>query len=184
MRPSTRRIVSVVVGLTLGTGVAGAAAGSTPAGGRPKGRIDHPCTLLDASKVAKAFGDPVADPVLDATYLACKYAVGDDPTQAPGGVVSAVQLFPRFAQALPTAPKAFQDQHAVDVLSDFELADVSGLGRAAYMNLTTGALVVLANKKFEFIVAWQPGSVTTPVTKRDQKKLVSLAKQMVARSPR
>jgi hypothetical protein len=178
------RIIHVFLGIALATGIAGASAGSAAAKSKPKGKIDDPCTLLDASKVTKVFGGPVADPVLDTTFLSCTFAVGADPAQTPGGLVSVAQLFPHYGQALPTATKAFQDQHAIDVLSNFELADVNGLGRDAYMNLTNGTLVVLATKKFEFSVAWQPASVTSHVTKRDQKKLVKLAKQMVPRAPK
>ena len=184
MRRTTRRIVGVTTGLMLVAGTTTAAHATAAGKPKPKGKVDDPCTLLDTSKVAKAFGHPVADPALDPIFISCKFAVGDDPTHAPGGTVSVVQLFPHFGQALPTATKAFQDQHAIDVLSNFELADVEGLGKGAYMNLTNGTLVVLANKKFELSVGWQPGSITTPVAKRDQKKLVQLAKQAVARAPR
>jgi hypothetical protein len=179
-----RRILHVIFGVALATGIAGATAGPASAKSTPKGTIDDPCTLLDASKVGKVFGGPVAEPVLDSVFVSCTFAVGEDPTQTPGGLVAVAQLFPHFGQALPTAPSAFQDQHAIDVLSNFELIDVENLGRGAYMNLTNGTLVVLANKKFEFSVAWQPGSATTHVTKKDQKKLVKLAKQAVARAPK
>ncbi len=177
------RIMSVILGLALASGVVSATAGSAAAKSKPKGVLDDPCTLLDASKVAKVFGGPVAEPDLDTVFVSCAYAVGDDPTQEPGGTVNVVQLFPRFGQALSNATDAFQDQHAIDVLSEFELADVEGLGRDAYMNLTSGTLVVLATKKVEISVSWQPGSVTTEVTKADQRKLVKLAKQAVARAP-
>lgn len=179
-----RRIISLILGFALAAAVVGTSAGSALAKAKPKGVIDDPCTLLDASKVEKVFGGPVADPVLDTTFISCAYAVGDDPTQEPGGTVNVVQLFPHFGQALPNATDAFQDQHAIDVLSEYELADINGLGRDAYMNLTNGTLVVLATKKVEISVSWQPGSVTTPVTKSDQKKLVKLAKQAVARAPK
>lgn len=177
-------VLSVILGLGLATGVVTAAAGSAASKAKPKGVLDDPCTLLDASKVEKVFGGPVAEPVLDTVFVSCAYAVGDDPTLAPGGTVNVVQLFPHFGQALPNATDAFQDQHAIDVLSEFELADIEGLGRDAYMNLTTGTLVVLATKKVEISVSWLPGSVKTPVTKSTQKKLVKLAKQAVARAPK
>jgi hypothetical protein len=177
-----RRIVSLFLGLALAAGVVSATAGAAAAKTK-KGVLDDPCTLLDAAKVEKVFGGPVAEPVLDTTFISCAYAVGEDPTQEPGGTVNVVQLFPHFGQALPNATDAFQDQHAIDVLSEYELADINGLGRDAYMNLTTGTLVVLANKKVEISVSWEPGSVKTSVTKADQKKLVKLAKQAVARAP-
>ena len=180
-----RRIISLILRVTLAVAVTtGIAAGTATAKSKPKGKVDDPCTLLDASKVAKVFGGPVGDPVLDSTFVSCTFTVGSDPTQSPGGLVRIAQLFPHFGQALPTATAAFQDQHAIDVLSNFELSDVNGLGRDAYMNLTNGTLVVLPNKKFEFSVAWQPASVSSQVTNQDQKKLVKLAKQIVARSPR
>ena len=178
-----RRIISFFLGLALAAGILSATAGSAAAKTK-KGVLDDPCTLLDASKVEKVFGGPVAEPVLDTIFVSCAYAVGEDPTQEPGGVVNVVQLFPRFGHALPNATDAFQDQHAIDVLSEFELADVEGLGRDAYMNLTTGTLVVLATKKVQISVSWQPGSVKTEVTKSVQKKLVKLAKQAVARAPK
>src|SRR6185436_3105397 len=156
-----RRFVHLLLGVALATGIAGVTAGSALAKAKPKGKLDDPCTLLDQSKVAKVFGGPVAEPALDATFISCTFSVGDDPSQSPGGLVAVAQLFPHFGQALPTATSAFQDQHAIDTLSNFELADVEGLGRDAYMNLTNGTLIVLATKKFEFSVSWQPSSVTS-----------------------
>ncbi len=184
MRRSTRHLSGTIAALLLATAVWGSGSATAVVAAKPKGKIDRPCTLLDAATVKKAFGGPVADPVEDDVFASCTFAVGDDPTQAPGGLVSVVQLFPSFSQALPTAKTAFQDQHAIDVLSNFELSDVNGLGLGAYMNLTTGTLVVLASKKFELSVSWQPGSITTTVTKQDQQKLVQLAKQAVKRAPR
>jgi hypothetical protein len=179
-----RRILHLVLAVALASGIAGATAGSALAKAKPKGKVDDPCTLLDASKVGKVFGGPVAEPKLDTVFVSCTFEVGDDPTQSPGGSVAVAQLFPHFGQALPTATEAFQDQHAIDVLSNFELADIEGLGRDAYMNLTNGTLVVLATKKFEFSVSWSPASVASHVATKDQKKLVKLAKQIVTRAPK
>ena len=88
-----RRIISLILGFALATAVVGTSAGPALAKAKPKGVLDDPCTLLDASKVKKVFGGPVAEPVLDTDFISCGYAVGNDPTQEPGGTVKVVKDF-------------------------------------------------------------------------------------------
>jgi hypothetical protein len=160
---------------------------ATPAGAagtakRQKGTLDDPCTYVTTSKVEKVFGSEVIETLPQLNYLLCNFVVGNDPA-APLGTVRVVQLFPHFAQTTTNAKAAFQDQHAFDVVSEFELADVFKVGRQAYVNLTTGSLVVQATKKFMFSVEWRPITPTTSLPKKDQERLEKLAKQIVARAP-
>jgi hypothetical protein len=149
----------------------------------PRATINNPCTLLTIKQVQKQFGGPIAPPTLDQVYLSCHYLVGTNPAVA-GGTLSVVQLFPNYLQkSSSTAKSAFEDEHAIDMLSNNILADVNGVGRDAYMNLTKGTLVVLATKNFLITLSWAP----TPARKlnaRDIRKLKALAKIAVPRSPR
>jgi hypothetical protein len=176
---TARRTAGFVAALTLAAfGVPSSAWGEVAA---KKAKLNQPCTFLSRKEVAKQFGSPVADPTLDAAYLSCKYVVGAD-AQAPGGTLAAVQLWPNYLQHTNSAKAAYEDEHAVDTLAQNVLSDVDGLGRGAYMNLTKGTLVVLATKKFMFTLTWTPAPAT-PLTAREIKKLTTLAKLVVPRSP-
>ena len=63
--------------------------------------------------------------------------------------------------------------------------DVEHLGVSAYVDLTRGVLVVAANKRYAFSVAWHPASVTYgKITNGEAKKLIKLAKDIVKRVPK
>lgn len=180
MSRTARLIAGIVAALTLVTyGAASSAWGDVAA--KKKAKLNQPCTFLSRKEAAKQFGSPVADPAFDEAYLSCKYVVGAD-AQPPVGTLSAVQLWPNYLQHTNNAKAAFEDEHAIDALAQNVLSDVDGLGRGAYMNLTKGTLVVLATKKFMFTLTWTPGSAA-PLTAREIKKLTTLAKLVVPRSP-
>jgi hypothetical protein len=157
-------------------------AGAARDAGKAKGTLDEPCTYATTAKIAKIYGADVGEPVPSIPYLLCDWVVGDDPA-APLGTLRVVQLFPHFAQTTPNAKIAFQDQHAFDTVSEFELADVFDVGKQAYLNLDRASLVVQVTKKFMFSVEWRATTPETPLPKADQKRLKQLAKQIVARSP-
>ena len=183
MGRSARLVAGVIAGVLLST-YATMATASADLGARrtPNATVDNPCTLLAVKQVKKEFGGPVATPLFNKLFLSCKYAVGTDPTQK-GGTLVAVLLFPSFLSHTGTAKAAYEDQHAIDMLSNSVLTDVNGVGRSAYMNLTNGELVVLATKRFVFTLRWQPAPAR-PVNARDIKKLTALAKLVVPRFPR
>jgi hypothetical protein len=155
--------------------------GAAGSAGKAKGTLDEPCTYVTTAKIAKVYGADVGEPV-PSVYLLCDFVVGDDPA-APLGTLRVVQLFPHFAQTTPSAKVAFQDQHAFDTVSEFELADVFDVGKQAYLNLDRASLVVQATKKFMFSIEWRATTPETPLPKADQKKLKKLAKQIVKRAP-
>jgi len=167
-------LVTVVLAVTTSASAISAAAAA-------KREIDQPCTLVSVAQVEKAFGGPVAEPVFDETFSLCDFHVGNV-LEPPGGIVTVAQLFPLFSQTQDTPKGAFSDQRAVDQLSEYELVDVNGVGKDAYLNLTTGTIVI-QTKKMLIAIQWQPGSTPTEPPKADQKALTKLAKQAAKNAP-
>lgn len=158
------------------------AAASMPVTAAAKAKIDKPCTLLTVQQIETAFGGPVAEPPrFDETFVICDYSIGDV-TVPPGGIVTVSQLFPGYAQTEKTPRAAFLDQRAVDQVAEYELADVSGVGRNAYLNLTT-ATIVFQTKAMLISIQWQPGSTPTEPPEADQKQLIKLAKLAAKNAP-
>ena len=182
MRRSSVRVLMSLVALVVALPTHATPGGAALATGKAKGTLDEPCTYVTTAKIAKVYGANVGDPVPSIPYLLCDFVVGDDPT-APLGTLRVVQLFPHFAQTTPNAKVAFQDQHAFDTVSEFELADVFDVGKQAYLNLDRASVVVQATKKFMFSVEWRATTPETPLPSAEQKRLKQLAKQIVARAP-
>ena len=182
MRRSLVRVLVPLVALHFALPALAAPGGAVRPTGGSKSTLDDPCTYITTAKIAKVYGADVGEPTLNLPYLLCDFVIGDDPA-APVGTVRVVQLFPHFAQTTSKAKEAFQDQHAFDTVSEFELADVFDVGKQAYLNLDRASLVVQATKKFMFSVEWRPTTPETPLPKAEQKKLKKLAKQIVKRAP-
>ena len=146
-------------------------------------KLNNACTMLRTPK-AKAFGTPVKTEISAFLHnIGCDGLVGADPQQPPGGRLLSVQIYPTFSRDFSNPRAAIEDQHAVDLLSNNQLEDAPGLGISAYLNRTTGTLVVAATKKIAFSVGWVRAG-TTELSAADQKKLLALAKDIVKRSPK
>ena len=184
MNTAQRRLGALLMlSSLLSTGVALAA----PSKGKRVQR-DKACTMVTERQVEKAFGSPVAEGVENAVVLTCTYVVGEDPTQSPGGEFATTQLFPSILNTTGTAKKAVQDAHAIDLLAEDDLREVEDVGRRAFFNATRGRLVVLANKKYAFVLNWTtPAVPNTPegrISKKHEQALTRLAKDIVKRAPR
>ena len=179
MSRSTRAISAAMMLMLVTPGIAGA---QVDAKKPPKATLDQPCTFVKKSEIGKQFGKPVGTPTADQTFLGCQFPVGSDPATPPGGTFTVVQIFPSFQNSSANGKDAFEDAHAIDVLANDELSDVTAVGKSAYMNFTKGVLTVLADKKFLFTLTWQPAGAK-PLTQRDLAKLITLAKKAVARAP-
>jgi hypothetical protein len=143
----------------------------------------HACTMLRTPEV-KVFGTPVKTAINPYLKNAqCDGVVGADPKQPPGGSLWAFQNFPSFVDAFDSSRAALEDQHAEDQLSNDLLEDVSGVGRQAYLNRTKRTVVVAASKKFAFTLGWVRAGEAS-LSKADEKKLLTLAKDVVSRSPK
>jgi hypothetical protein len=177
VRCTTTFGVSAAVTLVLAIGAAGPAAAKAT----PKISNKDACTLV-TTKQAERFGKPVGTPTPSAAKLDCKLAVGD-PVAGPGGTLTALLLYPNpFAAQVDNALLGVEDQLAIDQLSDQDLQDVGALGRSAYLNRTKGEVVFAPNKKLGVILNWAPAPAGTPLTERDQKNLIALAKAVTKRA--
>lgn len=174
------RTVAIAIGLAFVTVTTAAAAPAKA----PRVTRDKPCTMLTTKQVAKAFGNPTAEGVEQSVVLSCTWLVGTDPNALPGGSFATQQLFPSILNTTHSAKGAIEDSHAIDLLAEDDLHDVDGVGRSAYMNSTRGRLNVQATKKFAFIVVWSPASKEGPIGKKNEKKLIRLAKDIVKRAPK
>jgi hypothetical protein len=177
--PRRVTIASVLV-LVVALAASGAAS-AAKSKKAPRVRINHACSMVDPAKLGKAFGTPVdAQPSPMSAETGCDVKVGVDPKQPPGGALSVNQEYPNFDMV--SARSAVEDRHATEFLAHDELEDITGVGKYAYLNHTIGVIVVQASKKLAFSLLWQRAGVTG-ITKADAKKLVALAKDIVARSP-
>ena len=166
--------------------LAGVVAGAMPgvAGTTSKGiAVDDACTIVSRRDVEKAFGRPATVGTASADKLACHYGVAAEPGQPAASVLTATQFFPNFFVRVDSAPSAVEDRHAIDTLSGHRLADVFRVGRSAYLDETTGDLVVLATKRYAFVLRWEPAPFGAQISSRDARKLRSLARVAVARAP-
>jgi len=180
-RQASRRFGALLMLFALlSTGVAVAA---SPSKGKRVQR-DKACTMVTERQVEKAFGSPVAEGVEQTVVLSCTYLVGVDPNQPPGGSFATQQLFPSILNTTDTAKQAVADSHAIDLIAEDDLREVEGVGRRAYFNATHGRIVVQATKKFAFVLIWSPESVDGRITKKQEKQLIKLAKDVVKRAPR
>jgi len=140
------------------------------------------CTIVTKKQLAR-FGKPVGTPIPGATKLDCKFPVGPNPAVAPGGTFTAIVLYPNpFAARVDSARAGVEDQFAINKLSNEDLEDVGGLGPSAFFNRTESYVVFAPNKKLGVILRWEPAPPGTTMTKRDQNKLIALAKDVTKRA--
>jgi len=177
----TRQVLSTLV---IGCVAASLALGPSAAAAqkKPKVKIDKACTMLVEKKVSKAFGSPVV--IASGSFggpLGCEAAVGADPAVPPGGKLIAYQEYPNFD--VFDARNAVNDRRAAESLANDLIEDVDGVGKLAYLNRTIGVIVVQATKTYAFSLLWQRAGATE-LSDADAKKLVTLAKDVVARAPR
>lgn len=174
-----------VAASTVGAGVAGAATSGAGSGLS----VGRPCTYLTTKQVAKVFGSPVTvDPTnRGASTLvssACSYLVG--PAGQPTGALVALDLFPFFPPPGQTAFDALEGQRATDSLGGLTIVD-GKLGQKSYIDLDRSVIAVAPNKKFAFTLQWLPSGgppIGGKLDAKTQKKLTTLAKQIIARAPK
>jgi hypothetical protein len=183
------RIRWLAAGLVAVTTLATVATAAMPVGAvvrarsGPKIKTGHACSILSAKQVAKALGSPTAVDPHQLLPAFCTMSIGADPTRPPGGVFAVGQIFPSLFASYADARAAVDDEHAVGGLAGDDLEDVS-VGKTAFIDHTSGKLVVEASKKFAFTLQWWPAPSGTKITRSDVKKLVKLAKLIVPRAPR
>ena len=180
MRRTLRCITALaVIGLV--------AAASTPAFAKPaSGKISttDACTIV-TKRLLSRFGRPVGAPTPGPTKLDCTFPVGQDPAVAPGGTFTAYVLYPNpFAARVDSSQAGVEDQFAINKLSNEDIEDVSGLGPSAFFNRTESYVVFAPNKKLGVILRWLPAPAGTTMTKRDQNRLIALAKDVTKRANR
>lgn len=179
------RITAMVVVAAFATASGASAAVDAKSVKGPRIKINHACTILSVKQVVKVFGGPAQPKLSLLSGQDCNYPVGVDPNTLPGGTLTTEELFPSLLAPVSDGPAAVEDRHAIDTLSKDDLADVSHLGIEAYINYTQGVLLVAARKKYAFSLAWHPASTTHgKITVADGKKLITLAKDIVKRSPK
>jgi hypothetical protein len=179
-----RRVAAIAAGIGCLLGMAvGAGAAPKPKG--PEIVLGTGCSIVATSQIEESFGEPVLFlPVHGVGDFDCLYDVGVDATAPPGGRFMMIQEFPSyFEEGQPTARLAVEDRRAIDTLSEQETVDVDKLGITAYLNRTTGTIVVAATKKYAFSLQWDPAG-RDGITKAERKKLIALAKDVVKRAPR
>lgn len=170
-------VICVLSAGTLGTGLGTPVAASASSG--PGFALSDPCTYASRSVVKRTFRKPVTKAIPVGTIL-CYLNLGTDPELAPNGRLAIIQEFPGN-HAFTTARGQFEDKHAIEVLSKFEIADVFNIGRAAFSNHTRGALTVLANRKFGFTLVWIPAGGAR-ISQAEVKELEQVARDVVARA--
>jgi hypothetical protein len=183
MRWTVRVFLSVILVTVPAMVFAAAAPARVPLAKGPKIKRTEACTVLSADQ-AKTLGQPVV--VSENDFLGpydCDFLIGADPSQAPGGRLSVIILYPFYGPDFPNAVSALQDQYATDALSEHDLRDVDGIGVSAFFDETGGSIKVAATKKFAFALTWRPANVDGALTAPVRKKLVKLAKNIVKRAP-
>jgi hypothetical protein len=182
MRAATRTIAVVVLtGVLIASTSAGIAAASNAA---KRITPEEPCTIFTTKQIEKAFGGPVSEGSGRRDLLICAWEVGIDPNAKPGGRFYAKQVYPNIINTSPTAKAAIEDERAIDSISNDDVRDVDKIGKNAYFNASKGAITVQVNKKYVFQIIWNPGSVSGPISAKDEKTLRKLAKSVVKRAPR
>ena len=178
------RVTIATVAITF---AAIAFAGTAAARSKPRVKIDDPCSMLTTKQIGAKFGKPVVQGAPEVDFAGpydCGYHVGSDFAVPPGGTFIAAQVYPSLFDSTGSSRDAVDDLRAVDGAGGDELSDVDKLGRNAFVNYTTGTLVVDVSKKFAFSLSWRPAPTDTPISDKDAKRLVALAKDIVDRAPR
>ncbi len=175
--------ISTAVLVALAFSLPPAVAAKTAKG--PRVKLGDACTLLSASEIGRQFGKPAV--VIPGTGLigkfGCTAEVGVDHTQPPGGIVTANQVYPFALGGRASAQAAFEDERVYSDLAGDAIKDIDNLGQAAYFNSTTGQLLVQATKKLVFSLGWTRAGATK-TSAGDLKRLIKVARSVVARSPR
>ena len=172
------RAVTVVVAFATPLGVAAAQRD-------PKLPLGEACDILTERDIEKAFGGPVTLVLYDPLGLYdCIRKRGEGSTVPGGGQFQFIQLFPGLPVGPSNARDIVDDQRAFDALANAELVDLDGLGRQAYVNRTEGSLVVAATKKYAFKLTWTDDDPTAGLTRRDEKKLIKIARKLIKRAPK
>jgi len=183
VRRTARRIITLTA-TSLAVCLSAMVFANAATASAPSGKISpaDACTIVTAKQVAR-FGKPVGPPTQQPAKLDCKFPIGQDPAAVPGGTFTALVLYPNpFAAKVDDAQAGLEDQFAIDKLSGQTVEDVSGLGTSAFFNRTNGYVAFAANKKIGVILRWEPAPTGTAMTKRDQKKLIALAKDVTKRA--
>lgn len=185
---------AIVLGLVLA--VAALGAGGSPAGKKPTPKPTgppvnpvQPCSYLSAAQVQKAFGGPVnVDPTDRGNKVpnACAYLVGAN-VFAPTAVVVATNQFPGFL--VPPGENAVdvvEAQRAIDNESGYSTIDAN-VGKSGYIDNNLSTIYVAQSTQFAFSLQYLPANLPStggPLATPARKQLVTLAKSIVARTPK
>jgi len=161
---------------------------TVPASGARTDRLTpgDACKMVPLADVRKAFGSPVVEyPWSDVLgEFDCHSIVAGGLAAPTGGEFMTVQLFPGLPLGFDKAREVFEDQRAIDVLSEAEVVDLDGVGSKAFVNHTGGSVLVMASRKYVFRLVWVDAAPDAGLTRQDEKKLISLARKVVARAPK
>jgi len=183
-----RWVLPRVAAAILASGLVMTFAVTPSADAKPKPKstlvVGDPCTYATVSQVAKVFGGPVTiDRSSRLFFVGCNFDVGP---QGQVGVLTAALVYPFFPPPGETARDAVESNRADLFINSANLEDVS-VGQQGFIDLDTSQLTTVASKKFAFSLQWLPagsppgGTRATPKTVR---QLTSLAKTVIAQSPR
>jgi hypothetical protein len=166
----------------LGLAATTAVAAPAPVGPKKINPKDA-CTVAVPAKVQREFGAPVK-PMRAGGIPArvCYFNVGADPTQAPGGILTAVIEYLKGDDSAPDAIGAVERDVDPDIAGGVIVEALIGLGKLAYLYPDDGAVLVAATKAFAFRLIWGPSGQTAALTPDVRKSLLRLAKDVVKRS--
>jgi hypothetical protein len=173
------RATTIVIIASVAAPIAGARAGSGA-----ELPLGDTCEVVRQRDLEKRFGSPIGlvpnyDPL---GVYGCLLRIAGGETVPGGGQFEFVQLFPGLPTGQESARAIFEDQRAIDALSEDEVVEREDVGRQAYVNYTDGSIVVLATKKYAFSLTWKDSDLIATLTKPDENKLVALARKVVKRA--
>lgn len=174
--------LSIIGILSVAVGVAGPWSpieASTQRAAKPKFVLEDPCTYPARSAVKRAFGGKVTKEIPSGDIL-CYLDVGTRPSEPTIGRLAVIREY-RPDYGFDTSRDKYEDKRAIEVLSVFEIVDVINVGKRAYLNRSTGALTVLADRKLVFTISWVP-TATESSEPIESEPLERVARNIVART--
>jgi hypothetical protein len=143
-----------------------------------------PCTYATVSQVARVFGGPVVIVRPSRIYtIGCNFDVGP---QGQAGVLTTSLIYPFYPPPGQTSRDAVESNRASLFVAGANLQNVS-VGQQGFVDLGTSTLTTAASKKFAFSLQWIPAGAPqsgAPITPKVLRQLKSLAKTVIAQSPR
>ena len=174
-------VAGAVVIATLTTALTGGTALAKKGG--PKLKLGDACSFVTTKDIT-TFGKPVKLlPIHFVGTFDCVWDVAGGPDKG-GGRFQTFQLFPNYVVDFNSAHAAFVDERSIDSLANARLVDRYDVGKAAFVNYTSGQITVEVSPKFAFTLLWVDADPKADLRERDVKKLVSVAKKVVQRGPK